>query len=598
MSTDKTGKIEDAGEIIKGARKNWRSEQMTVEDIQNMTDEEIVSEVKKDHVWPKPDYEKLVEGGMSPEAASFVKIVRDRIAQKPRLINGIDEITTRRNYVEALSYARDLYMSCRTVPDVVAVWRQMDAHFPSGDGSRYKMYSLVSGRTLPFNIRRDDTYKAGSMLEAGFPVPVPSWQKGMIAREQDDGTFVLMKDLRKLAGGFETRQAAFKWAEDNLKNSISEPASTSSPSRKKIPKSRPHLDRVERFGFADDFSGKDVSSDEFIETFGFRGVQFGNWLPNDERQKVLNLGYASLMDLADVLGWDPHWLSLGGTLALAFGSRGRGGNAAAHYEPGQRVVNMTRLSGAGSLAHEFGHALDHWLGTGSNVVAPGGVPSASGWDHRINETTRNLLIGHHGEEVSASWSRLMRVMDNHQVSKEVFLAELLKRTEHIDHKVAAFKDRYEQNLQRRTGRSRVKYKKEAADWLSEMALAREAIGLKLKSVNAASDTETFSFGKSGFYKQSVALGGKDGYWKKPCEMFARSFECWVFDEIADRNAVSQYLVHGVEDGLYAGEDYKGDPYPSGDERRLINNSVSQMIDVVTPLVKNACVSKTHMGATL
>lgn len=49
-------------------------------------------------------------------------------------------------------------------------------------------------------------------------------------------------------------------------------------------------------------------------------------------------------------------------LAIAFGSRGVA-NASAHYEPGRKVINLTKLKGAGSLAHELGHAIDHYLYT-------------------------------------------------------------------------------------------------------------------------------------------------------------------------------------------------------------------------------------------
>ncbi|HNU09577.1 MAG TPA: hypothetical protein PKO33_17545, partial [Pyrinomonadaceae bacterium] len=63
----------------------------------------------------------------------------------------------------------------------------------------------------------------------------------------------------------------------------------------------------------------------------------------------------------------PKALSLGGQLAIAFGARGHGGgftggSAAAHYEPDRAVFNLTRLNGAGSAAHEWFHALDHYFG--------------------------------------------------------------------------------------------------------------------------------------------------------------------------------------------------------------------------------------------
>lgn len=54
-------------------------------------------------------------------------------------------------------------------------------------------------------------------------------------------------------------------------------------------------------------------------------------------------------------------ISYQGTLSIAFGARGSG-NAAAHYEPLHKVINLTKMHGAGSLAHEWWHGLDDSLG--------------------------------------------------------------------------------------------------------------------------------------------------------------------------------------------------------------------------------------------
>ena len=54
-------------------------------------------------------------------------------------------------------------------------------------------------------------------------------------------------------------------------------------------------------------------------------------------------------------------ISYQGTLSIAFGARGSG-NAAAHYEPLRKVINLTKMHGAGSLAHEWWHGLDDYLG--------------------------------------------------------------------------------------------------------------------------------------------------------------------------------------------------------------------------------------------
>lgn len=124
--------------------------------------------------------------------------------------------------------------------------------------------------------------------------------------------------------------------------------------------SRPHLDKIERTGV--EYRDGDVSPELFQKTFGFRGGEFGNWLPNDERQSVLNFAYDALMDLSNVLNVPPKALSLNGDIAVAFGSRGHGlSNATAHYERDRTVFNLTRIKGAGAVAHEWFHAFDHYL---------------------------------------------------------------------------------------------------------------------------------------------------------------------------------------------------------------------------------------------
>jgi hypothetical protein len=117
-------------------------------------------------------------------------------------------------------------------------------------------------------------------------------------------------------------------------------------------------------------NGADITPEIFTEAFGFRGVQFGNYVEKDRRQQDLNNAYDAFMDLADVLECAPSALSLDGRLALAFGARGRGGvdPAAAQYEPREVVINLTKKQGAGSLAHEWFHGLDNAIGRKSGRI--------------------------------------------------------------------------------------------------------------------------------------------------------------------------------------------------------------------------------------
>jgi DNA repair protein RadC len=125
---------------------------------------------------------------------------------------------------------------------------------------------------------------------------------------------------------------------------------------------RPWLDRLERTGGTARVG--DVTPQMFQDTFAFRGGQFGNWNMGGDGQAALNGAYDALLDFADILGVQPKALSLNGELAIAFGARGHGGEGAgaAHYEPGFKVINLTKIRGAGSLAHEWFHAFDHYLG--------------------------------------------------------------------------------------------------------------------------------------------------------------------------------------------------------------------------------------------
>lgn len=149
---------------------------------------------------------------------------------------------------------------------------------------------------------------------------------------------------------------------------------------------RPWLDRVQRVGVSRRTGS--VSAEEFQATFGFRGVEFGKWNMAGDGQAVLNHAFDGFMDLADVLGVPPRALSLNGELAVAFGARGHGGkgfvdSSAAHYEPEYEVINLTKEQGAGSLAHEWFHALDHYLARLDNAAPRGFTTNERGDRVRI-----------------------------------------------------------------------------------------------------------------------------------------------------------------------------------------------------------------------
>ncbi|ASP37493.1 hypothetical protein CHH28_01860 [Bacterioplanes sanyensis] len=102
------------------------------------------------------------------------------------------------------------------------------------------------------------------------------------------------------------------------------------------------------------------------QLFGFRSVVIGRWVTPAEGQRAALAFFNALMDLLHILSADERYglpaslISLRGSLALKYGTGGRPG-VAAHYEPATRTFALAKNAGGGSLAHEWFHALDHYL---------------------------------------------------------------------------------------------------------------------------------------------------------------------------------------------------------------------------------------------
>ena len=192
--------------------------------------------------------------------------------------------------------------------------------------------------------------------------------------------------------------------------------------------------------------GKDVTTDDYAKTFGFRGVQFGEWNSQKERQALLNASYDALMDLAHLLGVDPHILSLNGELGMAFGARGIAG-ARAHFEANYTVINLTKRTGAGSLAHEWLHALDNYL-----LIKGGAIQTDRTSDGSLKKALSNL--GHFmasayseaglknlaiPQEIAQAFSDLIKTATLKHRVKSVDMEDkrnaLAKREKHVDGKL-------------------------------------------------------------------------------------------------------------------------------------------------------------------
>ena len=400
-SVSPAGRIDDFGEKIGGARKDvWTSFK---DDLGAVADDDIASQPLS-KVWPQPDYQALLDGGADPWAVAFARAARDEIPSKPRqswkvkrwaeqvrsLRDSTMKLMDGRLSVERVKQLMTQFTSqgMRDLAGRVELYTLV-GHGKSLDGVRirsgeYSMYNRVEynpprviwtvekeaaatafsnwPRELATGATREEALKAFKEKYDSLDIN-PAAKKevtfDIYSKRGQDGYFIGKKVGRNyidVAGPFENVKAAREHKATKQAELVAKLEKA-----KEIPRERRDTNEP-RVG-EDMRNGQDVTPQMFGETFGFRGVEFGNWVEQGRRQKDLNDAFDALMDMAAIIGVPPKALSLNGELGLAFGARGGGGvnPAAAHYEPGKVVINLTKKSGAGSLGHEWWHALDNYF---------------------------------------------------------------------------------------------------------------------------------------------------------------------------------------------------------------------------------------------
>lgn len=180
----------------------------------------------------------------------------------------------------------------------------------------------------------------------------------------------------------------------------------------------------QRRSAAVDWDHKDIDIHDILEHYKLKGFEFGRYVNNEDRYDFVVAAKSALHDLS----WLMKSLNIGLNykVGIAFGARGRGGHAAAHYEPGHNMINLTKGSGAGTLAHEYGHALDYNIGglvdQNRRYWALSGGRSMSRWlDENIGGTCR-LLMRQLISEIkdTDSFKRLKDASDYWHYNTEVF----------------------------------------------------------------------------------------------------------------------------------------------------------------------------------
>lgn len=149
--------------------------------------------------------------------------------------------------------------------------------------------------------------------------------------------------------------------------------------------------------------------------YDFRSIEIGRWVTPEEKDRAAVHFDRALADLMATLQGPEELISLRGHLGLQYGIGGRPG-VAAHYLPASRQLSLAKNAGAGSLAHEWFHALDHYLADKAFQTARPTSFASSCWinnqpgiDHPINnllgDCFQAILLDNSGHQPSTLFEK-------------------------------------------------------------------------------------------------------------------------------------------------------------------------------------------------
>ncbi|GEM_PF-5957298 len=623
-----SGKTEyvDTGEKIGGARKDiWAAimegrHTLNVQDMEGMDSETASKLVTKTNVIQNV-VDQFLDHDFEPGSVFMITRLFGSYAAKPD-----DTDQARANYVAAASKVNTYLRTAKTLDDFKEVLKQIRAEmhgvtmtpeqkaFDDDYKERSKAYSEMSSKKWS-ELIRDPKYhssRPGNKFKRDAAETEYSKFRDEIRKELFPGDihkkhYEMMGMLNEQAEAYPNSarnqyralgdrfiNAVFLKSDAFKKNlyeakSITDYKWLEKESGKKIDREKVEKpkwtrfvpDSPERSGGAD----RVFKPQDLIDTFGIRGVEYGNWMDRESSEHHTQMLGLSFMDLSDILGIPVNHVSHGGKLAIAFGSRGSG-NASAHYEPGKKAINMTKFKGGGSLAHEWGHFMDNIV----NMVASGGQEQFSFATGNIAE--RKAYYSKRG--LAKRGLSPLREGDSESDQLGSGIPQSVK--------IALVQLHSAINQGSAGGKSSdaAKNKYRSIRWV-DSAIAQGTDPQKimddayLKDVRGKfmgklnySEVSHYIHDKTGqqvlydkksseFYARSAAMSkSADNYWTRPHELFARAFEAYISDKLEAGGRSNSYLVSGVNEGRLAGYS----PYPMGEERKQINLAFDRLIEAL------------------
>jgi hypothetical protein len=566
----KKAEFQDVGQKVGGARKDVAAQFLdsrSVDDLKELEQHDTTQAyeaIKRDNLWEKFDAQKEMDSGVSPGAAFLKKNIVASIAKSPQKLRysrsgykGEDDNSpaARENYLKATNLLQDLLSKAKTAQNVVDgihdIIRQANQtvagkmpefkreDFPSYDAFVNARNAAYAEATKDRDALVDSLKSLGPTFYNRYMRGGDTWREHRItAKEHDAKNDWSWSEAKARSTGGEAKPVKPKW-ERQVPTVVVRKGGVKKPPATKAA--------------------------DFMKVFGMRGVEFGNWVNDDEAKYHVEQASLAFADFSDVTGIEMKDLSLNGRLAMAFGARGKG-KASAHYERDKKVINMTKFNGGGSLAHEWAHALDNILSQTSHPDSAGvtdGMVTTGKIGPNMNPRVKDAIAEVKKAILKGDGKYTVDVDENTRPEKQYSVSNFLAGSGwNIDAAIAEVKRRYPGTKPK----------------------VLEDIGkgfVQQMRQNGYTPPKSFSV-PTGVSQYVTTAGALGEYWSKSEELFARAFESFIEDKLVENGRYSSYLVSGTALGEGATTGLFGEPwpYPLGDERKTINAAMQKLVDAV------------------
>jgi hypothetical protein len=550
--------VKEYGEEIWGAKKHILGEKRlkeSLESIEEQGDEYAISNITKKNLISKFDVQEQIENGKSAGHIYFSKYIVDSIPTKPSIPESqsyresyYNEVQYILSVIDDTYYLNDLIFRLRervrkSEQEIQLKYKERISSEikPTSNYEKFKRFeikwnemryyialdhmggkyrnALTLGKHIPISRNNpiDDRFSQANRLESGEEI-----------RNEIDPDLLLIDyyDKKIIKDGFIILRESTEQDYINLIEVLSPKKRITTERTVADSLNERHRKLLEKYGNLQEERFPYLSeSGEIAVTrlgmdFDFRGIQFGNYVSDRDRIIHTKLVYGSFYDLSQILGMELKDIGFDKRLSISIGARGSG-KAKAHYEKNQKIINLTKSRGNGSIAHEYAHSLDNIL-----------FSALKEFDGNIKKTFSNQFMQYHRKykQETQSKKRLDDILD--------------------DTVANYFSYQYKfPNLDEKESR------KILIAFYNILAYIRES-GFRYRSLNEGT------------------------YWGNNEELFARAFESYISDKLEENKIENFYLVFSTKGNAQLKE---FSIYPQTVEREEINKLFDKLFKLMKPI---------------